>query len=189
MFLSLIASHLFAFFLNLVNVPFLFVCLFHSYPRGIHSKIAPLLTFAFVKTCLKKNAIKEDGKIDQDVAMNLYGKLCLFLSFFTWVFICIWMMANRFSNVLGTKFRFGDILLGVSLPFDVPSLQLPTVCTSFVGCRWLCMLTFMCVFFLSVSLLFYDRPLLCTSCFVSYTGHFFIHFWVHKNLDSCGQSC
>ena len=146
MFLSLIASHLFAFFLNLVNVPFLFVCLFHSYPRGMHSKIAPLLTFAFVKTCLKDNAIKEDGKIDQDIAMNLYGKLCLFLSFFTWVFICIWMMANRFSNVLGTKFRFGDILLGVSLPFDVPSLQLPTVCTSLlvvVGC----VCSHCCVFF------------------------------------------
>ena len=95
-------------------------------------QIAPLLTFACVKTCFKDSAIKEDGKIDKDVAMNLYGKLCLFLSFFTWVFICIWMMANRFSNVLGTKFRFGDILLGVSLPFDVPSLQLPTVCASWL---------------------------------------------------------
>ena len=93
-------------------------------------QVSPLLTFAFVKTCLKKHAIKNDA-IDKEFAKRLYGKLCLFLSFFTWVGICIWMMANRFKNVLGTKFRFGDILLGVSLPFDVPSLQLPTAIFSF----------------------------------------------------------
>ena len=41
------------------------------------------------------------------------------------------MMANRFSNLIGTEFRFGDIFVGVSLPFDVPSLQLPTAIFSF----------------------------------------------------------
>jgi len=150
-------------------------------------QIAPLLTFACVKTCFKDSAIKEDGKIDKDVAMNLYGKLCLFLSFFTWVFICIWMMANRFSNVLGTKFRFGDILLGVSLPFDVPSLQLPTVCAS-----WLVVVVVV-FFFLPLFLhllLFLHLPLFCTY-WVPYTsiGNIFLHFWVHKNLDSFWQSC
>jgi hypothetical protein len=112
---------------EMVNLPTTFLAVL----LNMNLFIAPLLTFACVKTCFKDSAIKEDGKIDKDVAMNLYGKLCLFLSFFTWVFICIWMMANRFSNVLGTKFRFGDILLGVSLPFDVPSLQLPTAIFSF----------------------------------------------------------
>ena len=155
------------------------------------------MTFACVKTCFKDSAIKEDGKIDKDVAMNLYGKLCLFLSFFTWVFICIWMMANRFSNVLGTKFRFGDILLGVSLPFDVPSLQLPTVCAS-----WLVVVV---VVYARIHVLLvvvdFFLPLFCTYyCSCTYhcsaltgsrtsIGNIFLHFWVHKNLDSFWQSC
>ena len=79
---------------------------------------------------MKEHAIK-NGIIDREFARSLYGKLCLVLSFVTWVVICIWMMANRFQNVLGTKFRFGDIIFGVSLPFDVPSLQIPTAIFSF----------------------------------------------------------